>query len=76
MEKRADHKVLRVGVRVKYQRKYLEDNDLDMLRYATGTIVSKVHTMGDGEVVWETAWDGEPEYVTKDLAHKLRRVQR
>jgi hypothetical protein len=76
MEKRADHKVLRVGVRVKYQRKYLEDNDLDMLRYATGTIVSKVHIMSDGEVVWEIAWDGEPEYVTKDLAHKLRRVQR
>ena len=76
LEKRAEHKVLKVGVRVKYDRKYLEESDLDQLRYVTGTIIGQSHIMADGEVYWDVAWDGEPEYVTKDPAHKLRRVRR
>jgi hypothetical protein len=76
LEPRADWKTLKVGVRVKYNRRYLDANDLDVLRYATGTVVGQSHIMADGEVIWEIAWDGEPEYVTKDPAHKLRRVRR
>jgi len=63
----------KVGVRVQYSDAYLAHHGHEVLRGAQGTLVADLGQMTDGgEVLWEVAWDGEPEYVSRQWTTELR----